>query len=464
MKELYFLESQVIVAQATPIGKGSLAIIRVSGENSLVCANLFVFLSSKRFLSDVSQGIYHGRIMDQDRLVDEVMVAVFKAPKSFTGENALEITCHNNQIIVKSIIDLFIKFGARIAEPGEFSKRAFLNGKIDLLQAEAICEIISAQTQAALARSLQQLQGSLSSFLHEILQEMLGLLAYLEASFEFGEEDHLDLDIEDLVASKFNLLQDKVRMLKLSSSQDNCVRDGVKIIFCGPPNVGKSTLFNTLLRRKRAIVSDIPGTTRDTIDAELDNDGCRWILTDTAGIRSSEDAIEKEGMVRSLSEIQLGDVLLYVLDSSRDLSTDDFKLAVEFLEKNFSRVILVFNKIDLGIKPFCEQLQKLSSRYVYISCTTGANVEQLSLLLKSFVEKLLDSGNAPFLLNQRQKGLVTDLSEDLNRIRSLMDTGLSYELLVVHIRELINHLGDFTGKSLSEEVLTRIFSGFCIGK
>lgn len=458
-------DNQVIVAQATPVGKGSLAIVRASGESVFECVSNFLKLSSGKKILDVEGNrICHARVFDCDRLVDEVMVSVFRNPKSFTGENSVEITCHNNQLIISDLIGLFINFGARLSLPGEFSKRAFLNDKLDLVQAEAICELIQAQNQRSLEMSLRQLQGSLSAFMHDLLEDLLGLVAYFEASFEFAEEDHLDLDLDGVVRERLNFLINKIDVLQSSCNKQHKIRDGIKVVLCGAANAGKSTLFNTLLRRKRAIVSDIPGTTRDTIEAEMDKNGSRWILADTAGLRKSDDAIELEGIDRSLDEIVKADVLLYVVDSSVELLFDQKDLAIDILEKHRDKIVLVFNKIDLLNSASALELKKYVENSVEVSCTTGENISDLEKLIQEKIDLLMESGNSPFLLNARQEKLVLQLAKDLNGLRDLLNSGLVYELIVIHVRDMIKLVGDVTGKTLSDKVLDKVFSSFCIGK
>jgi len=462
---------QVIVAQATPIGAGTLCIIRASGHDVFKIAQNFITLTrgGSFFLEDKfllkPNGIYHAKIFDQSILIDEVMVSIFVAPKSFTGENSLEITCHNNPIISSNIISLFLKYGARLAEAGEFSKRSFLNGKIDLCQAEAICEIIRAQNQVALQVSLGQLEGSLSGLLNDLASSLMTLAATLEAWFEFAEEELADLSFDEMLLSQLGMIRQKIDALIFSSSNQERLQQGVRVAIVGPSNAGKSTLFNALLGKKRALVSDIAGTTRDVVEATLSRESGLWTLADTAGFRETSDYLENLGIDKSNQELVSCDILLFVLDSSREIEPQEELLFNKIIADFSEKIILVLNKKDLGV---CELVQRLAENKelsnIIMSGYTGENLAELQSLIDQKSINILNSGASCFVLNKRQAFLVQQLDFELQHINRMFLEHVPHEVIIIRLKEVLFLLGNFTGKNLSEEILSKIFSSFCIGK
>lgn len=459
------LNNDVIVAQATPNGRGALGIIRASGQDVFKIVDNFSNLSRKCKLSEVpANTISHGRIFDQSELVDEVMFLVFHNPRSFTGENSLEITYHNNPLIAQHIITLFCKFGARIAEAGEFSKRAFENDKMDLCQTEAIGEIIAAQTQVALQASLSQLQGTLSFFLENIIKQVLELTAMMEASFEFAEEEQMDLDFNELLNSKLKSIESEISKLEWAHDEQSKIREGVRIAFIGPSNAGKSTLFNALLKKQRALVSDIAGTTRDMLEAQLCKKSGLWTLIDTAGVRDTQDVLEQMGIDKSRNEIEQADIILFVLDSSVPLKTEDLNFFQSIQEKHAGKTLLLLNKQDLEPHNTFDKLATIGEN-LKISGNCEKGLIYLEKAIESRVEKIFSESNAsPFVLTQRQKLLVQQLASEIRGVRGQFNSEVPQEITVLKLKAILETIGSFTGKSLSEEVLGTIFSTFCIGK
>ncbi|MBU4269727.1 tRNA uridine-5-carboxymethylaminomethyl(34) synthesis GTPase MnmE, partial [Candidatus Dependentiae bacterium] len=324
------LDQETIVALSTPKGNGAIAIIRFSGVNSVSIVDKISRLSSNKYLAELpTHTIHHGFVTNK-----------------ITGQDVIEISCHNNQFIIDEIIELAIKNGARMAGHGEFTQRAFLNNKLDLIRAEAINDLINASTQLALRKSISQVKGSLSDFIIKIEQKILRVLALVEGSFEFFEEEKQDLDIDNLIITEIDEILKELNLLKVNFNQQQQIKNGIKIALIGQVNTGKSTLFNAILGAERAIVTQIAGTTRDVIESSIYRNGNFWQLTDTAGLRETNDFIEKEGIVRSLDQAKLSDVILLVLDISRDIETHELDVYEQLVKEYKDKIIVVANKID----------------------------------------------------------------------------------------------------------------------
>ncbi len=338
-------DEQTIIAQCTPRGSGAIALLRISGVNAIEVANQSAKLSGKKTLLDAdSHTIHYGSIVDPNgTIVDNVLFLLMRAPKTFTGQDTVEITCHNNQFIVEQIIALALLHGARLAQEGEFTKRAVLNGKIDLVQAEAINELIHAQTQMALKQSLAQLNGSLSQWLVSIEQELLKALALSEASFEFLDEE---MEFAPQISGMIARVLFTIAEIKKTYSQQQQIRQGIRVAIIGSVNAGKSSLFNALLNQNRAIVTAIAGTTRDAIEAGVYKNGNYWTLVDTAGLRHTDDVIEQEGIRRSFEEAQKADIIILAYDSSRDLTAEEESVYGEITQKYPNKIINVMTKVD----------------------------------------------------------------------------------------------------------------------
>lgn len=459
-----------IVALATARGLGTLAIIRASGSNLFDVIHHFIFCKKYPSILEIPSGkIFLAEIHDSSKkesssLIDIVTIILYRAPKSFTGENCIEIICHNNEIIITSILNLFLKFGAKIARGGEFSKRAFLNKKLDLTQAEAIHEIIFAQNEQALARSMQQLQGSLSAHISKLSQRLLSIIYHLEAFFEFQEEDVLDIAIDKDIENNVNELIKQTTILYNSIELQKTVRSGAKIVLIGNTNAGKSTLFNTILQKDRAIVSDIAGTTRDIVEGSINNKkGKNLILLDTAGIRESKDEIERLGIEKTLQEIGFADLVLFLVDGSKESFIDEEVIANKIFQKT-SNVLLVINKIDINLTKSAEIFRKKFQDSLIISCKTGKNIEELEKYIDKKLDYIFNSKNSPFLLSKYQIFLITEFYHNLKKIEDSIKNNTPPEILVIELKTLLLELEGISGKSLQEDVLEKIFSNFCIGK
>jgi tRNA modification GTPase len=452
-------KKQTIVARCTPQGSGALALIRISGENAFNIACFISKLPNNKQINQLpTHTIHYGSVIDHnERTVDHVMFLLMRGPHSFTGDDTVEITCHNNPFIIEKIIELTIAHGARHAQAGEFAQRAFLNNKIDLLQAEAINELIHASNQVALRQSLEQLEGSFSHWLANIEKSLVKCLAFSEASFEFIDEEHMEFGNTIKNELQKNLIQ--IATLKKTFDQQEQIRQGVRIAFIGSVNAGKSSLFNALLNQQRAIVTDIPGTTRDVIEAGFYAQGTYVTLIDTAGLRHTDDLIEKEGIARSHQEAQKADIILLIYDQSRPMTSEEHSIYKNFYELFKNKTLVIANKSDLPTQPvnFIDHAVLCSS----------IKKESITILEKEIFHKiseLLNTLESPFLLNQRHYKLLLGLEKNLQEIMAMLNAEIEYVLLSFHIKETLESLTEFTGKTISEKGMDAVFREFCVGK
>ena len=471
-KKITFLTSdqESIISLCTPQGSGAVALLRISGEDSIEIADKIARLSSGKKLNDVSShSINHGHVVyfsSSQEIIDEVLFFLMKAPKTYTGQNTVEISCHNNCFIIEQIINQAIYAGARIARRGEFTKRAFLNNKIDLIQAESINELINSQTELTLKKSMSQLSGSLSYFLNELENNLIELLGIIEGSFEFFEEEQEDLDIDKLIKQKIDTILNKLVKIKVSFNCQQQIRQGIKIPIIGWVNVGKSTLFNSLIKKDRAIVTKIEGTTRDSIEYSLYKDGNFWTVIDTAGLRQTDDFIEKEGIERSWKQVLQADIILLIFDLSKILSSNQMKIYKKIIEKYEGKIIFIANKMDLEDKNSLNQLALVAgnSKIIKICAKKEIGMELIESEIENKIKQLFSKLQSPFLLNQRQYNLITQLDEKFKFIADNYLNKIQYELGAYHLRDLLEIISELTGKNVTEKMLDKVFSEFCVGK
>jgi tRNA modification GTPase len=459
------VDEQTIIAQCTPRGSGALALLRISGNNAIEIVNRIAQLpNNKSLLAANSHTIHYGSIIASNgAITDQVMFLLMKAPKTFTGQDTVEITCHNNQFIIESIIELVIAHGARLAQQGEFTKRAVISGKIDLVQAEAINELIHAQTQLALKQSLAQLKGSLTHWLSSIEQELLKALALSEASFEFLDEE---MEFAPQISSLIAHIQKTIAQIKKTYNQQQQIRQGIRIAIIGSVNAGKSSLFNALLHQERAIVTAIAGTTRDAIEAGVYKNGNYWTLVDTAGLRQTDDIIEQEGIRRSFEEAHKADIIILAYDFSRSLTNEETQVYKQIAEKYQNKIISVLTKVDEAFNSvLVHQSLGGSKDIIPLSSKTKTNIEMLENAIERKIATLFADIESPFLLNQRQFNLLLALETKLHAISTmLMQKQVAYELLSVHLNDAIAHLAELSGKAISEAGMDMVFREFCVGK
>ena len=449
------LLEDTIAAIATPNGVGAISIIRISGNKAISVADS-IFKGKTHVADASSHTVHYGKVVNEQKdFIDDVLLTIFKAPNSYTGEDVVEISCHGNPLIGQKIIDLLLKKDVRIAEPGEFTKRAFLNNKIDLAQAEAVMEIISSRSDASLRGARNQLDGLLSANIAILRNSLLDTLSFLELELDFAEED-LEFVAKDELLEKINSIIKKIDELLDSYNFGRVIRDGVNVAIVGKPNVGKSSLLNYLLKESRAIVSHIPGTTRDVIREEMSIDGILFKLFDTAGIRLSEDSIEKEGVRRSNEAIINSDLVLFVNDVEQGYSEELYHELRQLTKED--RIINVMNKIDLEIK--ADMWDGLK-----VSAITGQGVESLITKMKqSALRNANYSEKSAIVSNIRHFQCLRSAKDSLFNALLSINQKYSGEFIAVDIRNAVDYLGEIIGEVTSEDVLNNIFSKFCIGK
>lgn len=444
-----------IAALATPPGAGAISVIRVSGPLSFTSADN-IFKGKSSIASAGSHTIHYGKVFDSNNApVDDVVISVYRKPNSFTGEDSVEISTHGNPLITKKIIELLLDQNIRLAEPGEFTKRAFLNGRIDLAQAEAVADVISSNSEASLRGSRNQLDGLLSKKVNELREQLVNTSSFVELELDFAEEDIEFINNAELI-NRVDLIINEIDELLGTYSFGRILRDGVNTALVGQPNVGKSSLLNYMLRESRAIVSSIPGTTRDVIREEVVIDGILFRLFDTAGIRISDDEIEKEGVLRSREAVRNADLILFINDVEQGFSND---LSEELKSVNREEnIISVLNKGDLLSSP-------IGGYDITVSAKTGSGMNKLFELMKT---KALGTNNytekSAVISNTRHFDCLKRARKHLSSARSTAESSLSGEYISVDLRAAAVSLGEIIGEITSDDVLNNIFSKFCIGK
>lgn len=451
-----------IIAQCTPSGSGALALMRISGPLAVLVADAIAQIpGGKKLIDQETHTIHYGFVVNRSgEHIDQVLFLLMRAPKTFTGEDTVEITCHNNPFIIKNIIDAACAAGARVAEKGEFSRQAVENDKLDLVQVEAINDLIHAHTQTALKAALGQVKGSFSSVIINCEKKLIKALAFSEASFEFIDEE---LGFVDQIRDQVERVYTTTIELQRSFDAQQHIKNGIRIALIGSVNAGKSSLFNALLGQERAIVTDIAGTTRDTIEAGRYADGMYQTLIDTAGLRQTHDVVEQKGIERSFEQAATADIVLLVFDGSRTLSAQEADVYQSIIDRYASKIIFVRSKDDLpgATSP---QGQFIVSGAISVSVSDYASVATLNEAIKQKAEALVALGDSPYLLNQRHHQLISSLQEHLAHITRLLVEPVHYELISYHLNEAIALLSGLTGKSVSEEGMDAVFRQFCVGK
>jgi len=456
-------KSNTIVALATAIGAGSIAVVRVSGEESIKIVNA-VFIGKDLELAE-GNTVHFGRIKDDKKEIDQVLVSVFKSPHSYTGENSVEISCHSNHFIVEDVISILLKNGARTADPGEFTLRAFLNHKIDLSQAEAISNIISSKSRLATRNSIMQLEGSLSQKITVLKANLIDLISFMELELDFSEEE-LEIIPKNKILKKINDSKRQIEELLKSFNKAKYLSGALEVAIIGKPNAGKSLLLNALLGEDRAIVTNTPGTTRDTIEENLTLKNMLLRISDTAGIRFSKNHVEAKGIQRTWKRVERADIVLWVIDISKNIDDQDKEIFKKLKNYKNTSVIVVGNKIDLKqLKNIRNKTEQFSLPVVSVSAKTGQGLDGLKENISDILnEKYKNLGEEIIVTNKRQvesfEKTTFCLAESINAIESAEGN----EFIVVELRNALDALGQITGETATEDILNNIFSGFCIGK
>ena len=466
------MNQDTICALATADGVGAIGIIRISGQDALAVVNRI--FEGKNLEKVPTHTVHYGFIKDQEEIIDEVMVSVFHAPRTFTAENSAEISFHGSPHIAKKILEALLKNGARTAKAGEFTMRAFMNGRIDLSQAESIADLIASENEASRKAALEQLKGGISKEIAVLRGDLLNFTSLIELELDFAEEDVEFADRSALMGLIANL-KTKLGSLIDSFQYGNAVKNGINVAIIGKPNAGKSTLLNALLKEERAIVSDIAGTTRDTIEEVLHIKGTAFRFIDTAGIRETSDTIEEIGVKKAKEKIASAKVLLYLYDEQDSSAEEIISFIKEFYRPDL-KVMLLHNKIDqnkgVSAENFSEIDQALKRELVPdytdtilgISARENINIELLKAELSGFVETLKGSENAVVITNQRHYEALRKSLDSVERVEEAVVSGIHTELLACELRTALEHLGEISGEFTNDEVLGNIFSKFCIGK
>lgn len=450
-----------IVALATPAGIGAIGVIRLSGNKSIDIVN--ELFPSKNLTEQQSHTIHIGLLKEEEKLLDEVVISVYKTPTSYTGEDVIEISCHGSAYVQEQVIQAVIRKGARLAKPGEFTQRAFLNGKMDLTQAEAVADLIASNTSASQKAALHNIRGKFSEILKSLREQLIQFSSLIELELDFSEEEVEFVDRKKLI-SLVDELSVTTKQLLDSFTLGNVIKNGVSVAIVGRPNVGKSTLLNILLNESRALVSEIAGTTRDSIEEVLNICGILFRLIDTAGIREhTTDVIENMGIDRSLKKIDEADIVLYMFDASIMHITDVERIAVELTQQNKS-FILVANKSDMVETPILREEFKIIPEIIFISARDGLGIEELKQLLFSSVTKQHTLTENIIITNTRHYEALQQVEKSLRDVREALINKTYTDLLSLDIRKCLYHLGEITGEITNEDRLDYIFSKFCIGK
>lgn len=469
-----------IVALATPSGVGAIGVIRLSGENAInICNKTF---KGKNLLQQKSHTIHFGTIRDENnKIVDEVLVSLFVAPKSYTGENVVEVSCHGSNYIIQQIIQLFLRHGARMAKPGEFTMRAFLNGQLDLSQAEAVADLIASDSEAAHSMAMHQMRGGFSSEIQKLREELIHFASLIELELDFSEEDVEFADRDDLKILIFKI-QKLIKRLTDSFQLGNVIKNGVTTVIAGRPNAGKSTLLNALLNEERAIVSEIAGTTRDTIEEVLNINGIAYRLIDTAGIREATDQIEAIGVQKTMEKVQLATILVYVFDVMT-LDATDVAADLEKLHSKGMTTIVICNKMDElnalhdnlyhnrmkrekenGYNDIMKSIEKKHT-VLYISAKDSEKVEQVKTALHNAVADGKINLQSTIVSNTRHYDALQKANKSLDDVLNGMAMGITGDFLAQDIRHALIYLGEITGEiDVDRDILGNIFGKFCIGK
>ena len=455
-------ENDTIAAISTALSEGGIGIIRLSGNDAVeICDKVY---KGKNKISEVeSHTIHYGHIYDDDKVLDEVMVSVMRAPKSYTREDVVEINCHGSIFLQKEILSLLFRKGARPAEPGEFTKRAFLNGRIDLSQAESVMDVISSQNEFAAKNSMRQLEGFLKDSIISLREKLIFEIAYIESALD--DPEHISLEkYGDHLDSVISSIMSDIKKYIDSSKDGAFLKNGIRTVIVGKPNVGKSSLLNVLAKKERAIVTDIPGTTRDTLEEQISFGEFSLYVVDTAGIRETDDTVEKIGVKKALSCIEDADLVLYVVDSSLDLDGEDLQIMDKIKDE---KAIVLLNKSDLEISVNEETIKNhlADKKIISVSAANHTGVDDLkNEIRRMFFNGDISLNNEVYITNERQKYLLEESYQSLVRVKQSIDDEMPEDFYSIDLMDAYESLGRIVGESVDDDLVNEIFSKFCMGK
>ena len=453
---------ETIAAISTAPGLGGIGIIRITGDKAFeILLKIFKSTKVKKIEDIVPNTIIYGKIYDDSRMVDEVLVSFFKSPNSYTKEDLVEINTHGGSIVMKEILNLVLKKGAMLAEPGEFTKRAFLNGRIDLIQVESIATILNAKSEEELRISGELLQGKLYNKVVNIKERLMDILMHLEVNIDYPEYDTDEKETEEIVSTITDILKD-LKRFEATFDVGSKIKDGIKVSIIGRPNAGKSSLLNNLLNKERAIVTEIEGTTRDSIEEDLNINGINIKIIDTAGIRETDEKVEKIGIERAITIAEKSDLIIAIFDISKPFNENDMKI-LDIISKKESLILL--NKYDL-VKDIelPEEIKNTGKEYIYTSMLEKKGTEDVIEWITKKTESLkINKNNDIIIIHERQKKVITDVIEMIEQILKDLEI-IPIDMVSENIRDVINKINELTGENVKEEVLNEIFKNFCLGK
>ncbi|MEE1963225.1 tRNA uridine-5-carboxymethylaminomethyl(34) synthesis GTPase MnmE [Allomuricauda taeanensis] len=450
-----------IVALATPSGTGAIAVIRVSGLDAITLVdNIFQSIKGKKLKDQKTHTIHLGHIADGKKVLDEALVSIFKGPHSYTGENVVEISCHGSPFIQQQIIQLLLRSGCRSASAGEFTLRAFLNGKMDLSQAEAVADLIASDSEAAHDIAMQQMRGGFSNEIQKLREELLNFASLIELELDFSQED-VEFADRTQFTELLNRISEVLKKLIDSFALGNVIKNGIPVAIVGQPNVGKSTLLNVLLNEERAIVSDIAGTTRDTVEDHISIKGINFRFIDTAGIRETQDVVEKIGIERTFDKIEKARLIIYLFDR-----LDFDRQELERIQNRYpnKQLLPICNKMDLLDDDQIKMLKTQIPNVLFLSAKHKIGIGELEKKLLDLVDSGALSGDSTIITNSRHYDALLKALEEIQKVKEGMDMDVSSDLLSIDIRQALFHLGEITGSVTTDDLLGNIFSNFCIGK
>jgi len=458
------MENDTIAAISTPVGEGAIAIVRLSGPQAVEVAKQI--FSGKDLSEAASHTIHYGKLLQPEtgEAVEEVMISVMRAPRTFTREDIIEINCHGGLVSANRVLELVLSRGVRIAEPGEFTKRAFLNGRIDLSQAEAVMDLIRAKTDKAMSVALKQMDGRLSNLIRKLRQELIETVAHVEVNIDYPEYDDVEEMSHEMMRTKTREVHGEIEYLLSVAKQGKILREGLSTAIIGRPNVGKSSLMNALAQENKAIVTDIPGTTRDIIEEYVNVRGVPLRLVDTAGIRETEDIVERMGVERSRQVLQEADLILFVLNYNEVLSEEDMRLFETVKDLDY---IVIINKTDLEQKLDLDKVEALTENH---SIVTTSLIEEQGLdeleqaISKTFFSGELDTGDLTYVSNVRHIQLLKQAKEALEEAMNGIEMGMPLDIVQIDVTRTWSYLGEIIGDTASDSLIDQLFSQFCLGK